>query len=208
VPPVLVLGPSDDRASQRSASWAKALAARFPSLLAYRSTKSREEIEELLDVHQHVLYFGHGEVDALVVPRKLFRSRQALIDGENLGTWRDRIVVAIACWSGGGLARTATGSDVSEPVAAYIGWCDEVSWPADWPDPIGEAVLNGIEALLAGGTVDECGAAFSQAFSRAYQRYLAEGPERLSPERARLGRMCATCWQSWLRIEGSRNTKL
>jgi hypothetical protein len=205
---ILVLTPQDDQPSRRSAQWAAALDRRFSSLLSPFTAKSRARVEPLLRQHQHVLYFGHGEVDALVVPRRMFRSRRALIDGLNIASGRGRIVVAVACWSGDGLARTATSTVLPEKVTSYIGWRDEVSWPPEWSDPIGEAVVDGITRLLEGGTVDACVAAFKSAFDQAHERYRREGPERLPSDRAAFGKMCTTYWKERITVEGDREATL
>jgi hypothetical protein len=206
--PVLVLTPRDNEPSRRSASWADRLATAFSSVLSLQTTKSRPAVETLLREHQHVLYFGHGEIDALVIPRRRLRSRQVLIDASNVTGERGRIVVAVACWSGEGLAQTVTRPDLPKRIASYIGWRDEVSWPPDWPDPIGETVVDGISTLLDGGTVGACANAIRRAFDSAHDRYRGKGVTRLGSDRAAFGKMCAAYWQARMAVEGDHQATL
>jgi hypothetical protein len=206
---VLLLTPRDDRSSKRSAAWADRLLKQFPSILSPHTTRSREEVEALLREHRHVLYFGHGEIDALVVPPRPFRSRQALIDNSNVTGTPGRVIVAVACWSGDGLARTVTGTESSPPPAeAYVGWRDEVSWLPEWADPIGDAVVEGLTVLLDGGTVRDCALALDAAFARAHDRYRREGPKRLTSGRAAIAKMCASYWRARIAVEGEATARL
>lgn len=205
---VLILTPCDDRASRRSAAWAKVLAEMFPSTTVRHAPRTRESTEELLSRYQHVLYFGHGEIDSLVSRRRFFRPRQVLIDDSNLGAGQERLVVAVACWSGDGLARTVTRPEAVLPVRSYVGWRDEVSWPEEWPDPIGAAIIDGLRVLFDGGTVEECADTFTAAFKGAYRRYREEGGQRMTPERVRLAKMCAINWWVQLAVEGDRSATL
>lgn len=169
---------------------------------------SREDVDGLVKQHRDVIYFGHGEVDALVVPRRLWRGRRVLIDASNLRGVPGRVVVAVACWSGEGLARAATSPGVTEPVASYIGWRDEVSWPPEWSEPIGDAVIEGVSELLNGATIDTCSEAMADAFRRAHDRYRNDGPQRLGRDRSVFGKMCATYWQQRIAVEGDRGASL
>ena len=203
---VLVLTPRDDGPSRRSASWADRMTPTFATLTR-STTRSRVAVDDLLREHQHVLYFGHGERDALVIPRRVFRSRRALVDAANI-TAQARIVVAIACWSGDHLAKVATSPDAADAVASYIGWLDEVSWPPEWSDPIGEAVIEGVMTLLEGGTVEACVASIRSGFDRAHDRYRSAGADRLPADRAAFGKMCATYWKERLAVEGDSRATL
>lgn len=205
---VLVVTPRDDGASRRCATWADRLATKFAPTLSVRTTRSRSAVEALLRDHQHVLYFGHGERDALVVPRRLFRSRRALIDLANIGTAPGRIVVAVACFSGDQLARSATSSSAANRVKSYIGWLDEISWPPEWSDPIGDALVDGITTLLDGGDVGDCATAIRHAFDRAHDRYRNEGPARLPSDRVPFAKMCATYGKERIAVEGDRTATL
>lgn len=177
---------------------------KFSSMLSMQTTASREDVDSLLSEHKHVLYFGHGEIQALVVPRRLFRSRRVLVDESNVASIPGRVVVAVACWSGDGLARTATDPNAPQRVTSYIGWRDEVSFPPEWPDPIGEAIVDGLTTLLGGGTVEACADALKSAFDQAHDRYRSEGRKRLPPARAVFGQMCATYWKERIAVEGDR----
>jgi hypothetical protein len=176
-------------------------------MLSAHTTKSRATVEALLGEHQHVLYFGHGEIDALVIPRRFLRSRRVLIDGSNVAA-PGRIVVAVACWSGDGLARTATSPNLPDRATSYIGWRDEISWPPEWPDPIGEAVADGVTTLLAGGSVGACAAAIRSAFDQAHELYRSEGPKRLPSGRTQFAKMCATYWKERIAVEGDHDATL
>lgn len=197
---VLVVAPRDDRASRQSGRWADLLAQRFPASIATSAADSRPEVDELLDGHLHLLYFGHGEADALVTRGRLLRARRVLVDEVNLATASGRIAIAVACWSGDGLARTVTNPLLAQPVTSYIGWLDEVSWPSEWPDPIGEAVVEGLAILLEGGTVGDCATEMAAAFGRAHDRY--RSANRVSAEAVKLGKWCSEYWKGRMVVEG------
>lgn len=205
---VLVLTTRDDGSSRRSGGWADRLVARFPELLTPHTETSRDAVEQRLSEHRHVLYFGHGELDALVIPKRFLRSRRALVDASNLPTAPGRIVIAVACWSGDGLGPAVTDGRSPVPVSAYIGWRDEVSWPTDWPDPIGDAVVEGVSALLDGGTVGECAAAIAAAFDEAHESYRTAASNGVPADRAALGKMCATYWKARMAVEGDLSARL
>jgi hypothetical protein len=205
---ILVLTPRDDTASKRCAAWADRLAAKFGAAVEARSTRVRSEVEVLLREHRNVIYFGHGEIHCLVVPRTLFRKRRVLVDVASLTQAPERVVVAVACWSGEGLAQAAT--DAAEPNRAlsYLGWRDEVSWPPEWPHPIGDAVVEGVGALLDGGTVGECSESLRVALDRSHDEYRRVGPGRMSVDGVIFGKMCAKYWRERMVVEGDRAARL
>jgi hypothetical protein len=205
---ILLITPRDDRAARRSAQWAERLAAKFP-FLSVSVVRSRRQVDALLAEHRHLFYFGHGERDALVLGPKLFRGRTALVDVENVGTLQPRVVVAVACWSGEELARSAIRPDLTPaPIESYLGWLDEVGWPSDWSEPIDDAVVKGLSVLLDGGSVGDCVSALEAAFEEAHERYRANTNDRLPPDRAALGKMYATYWRARIAAEGNLNATL
>jgi hypothetical protein len=199
---VIAITPRHDGPSRRCAAWADRLAAKFSPALHVHTTRSREDIEVLLRQHQHVLYFGHGEKDALVRPQAPFRKRSVLADAGNLRGHPDRVVVAVACWSAEGLAPRATSTIDPCAVRGYIGWFDEIGWPPEWPDPIGDAVVEGLSVLMAGGSLDDCATELRNAFVRAHDRYRNHGPGRLPNDRIIFGKMWATYWRDRLWVAG------
>jgi hypothetical protein len=204
----LILTPRDDRPAKRSGQWAARLVEQFPSLSA-RVSRSREEVDSLLGEHNHLLYFGHGESDALILAPRAFRPPKPLVDALNIGTQARRLVVAVACWSGEKLARSAIDPTLhSGPVEAYIGWLDEVGWPAEWSEPIDDAVVEGLSILLRGGTARDCAAGLEAAFETAHDRYRAERGKRLASQRAALGKMYATYWRARMIAVGDLDASL
>lgn len=205
---VLVITPRDDGASKRCGSWADQLAAKFKSALSRHNAQSRSEVTALLKDHEHVLYFGHGEEDALVVPKRLLKKRQVLVDDANVTSNPERVVIAIACWSGEKLARVSTDAASEKRITTYLGWRDEVSWPVDWPDPIGDAVVEGLTPLLEGMTVNDSADALKAAFDRAHDRYRTEGTSRMPSDQAAFGKMCAVYWRERMAVEGDGSATL
>lgn len=199
---ILVLTPRDNRASRVCAGWGDELTERFTSLLSVRTERSRAATSALLDGSRHLLYFGHGAVDALVVPGRLLRPPERLVDRANIAGPPERIVIAVACWSGTGLAREACSLSGGH-VAAYLGWGDEMGWPPQWSEPIGHAVVEGIATLLNGATVNECAAAIRHEMDGAYETYLGEPRAQSDPDTARFGRQYAVFWKSLLVVEGN-----
>jgi hypothetical protein len=205
---VLVLTTSDDRAARRSASWAGVLAGTFPRLAACIVVRTREQAAPLLGEYRHIIYFGHGEVDRLVARRRPWQRRKTVIDERDLGPDSDRVMVAVACWSGEELGPAVAGANAVDPIACFLGWRDEVSWPAEWPDPIGTAVIDGLRVLLDGGSVEDCERVLVLAFKDAYRRYREEGTKKMATERVRIAKWCATAWWTQIAVEGSRSATL
>ncbi len=198
----LLITPADDGIAKRVARWAERLQKQFP-LLDRREARARSEIDALLSARRDLLYFGHGKPDALVASPGRFQGKQPLIDSFNLPTQPGRVVIAIACWSGeklGSAVTEAAGS--ATPVAAYLGWLDEVGWPPGLAEPIEEAVLEGLSPLLEGGSIDDCRAALEAAFERAHDRYRAQSGIRLSAIQAHFGKMHAIYWRARLVTHG------
>jgi len=194
---VLVVTPRDDPSSRECGRWADTLKQKHTSTLDMLTTRSRALVDNDLASHQHVFYFGHGETHHLIVPGGLIRKRAVLLEEDNLRGTTDRIVVAIACWSGDGLGPAVVTADPRKPeeVRAYVGWLDDVSWPDEWPDPIGDAVVAALDAFCAGGDVAQLVNDLKQRLSDAHDEYRQNGAARgLAPDRVYFGKACALYW--------------
>jgi hypothetical protein len=168
---IFVIVPMDDAQARVAGQYGRQVAARFP-----RSTDiqivdalSRAAIDRLLAHGGHVLYFGHGERDALVSRRLRWLpwGTQRLCDDKNLPA-EGRVVIAIACWSADTLGRNLTEGN---GVEAYLGWPDRFAWPSGSPEPTWEAVTNAIEILAQGGTVESCGNELRAGLHKAHDHY-------------------------------------
>jgi hypothetical protein len=206
---ILFVTPRDDRSSRQCAKWADALMQAFQGAADDLPGTSRAKLDKELSSHQHVVYFGHGERDALIVPPGLLRKKVVLAEESNLTGTADRVVVAVACWSSDDLAgRVTAAAAPASPVRSYIGWLDDISWPDDWPDPIGDAVVEGLTELLRGGTTADCVAALKRAFDDAHDTYRTTGPSRMASDRVAFGKMCALYWKARLDLRGDGNATL
>ncbi|MDX6439190.1 MAG: hypothetical protein QOF45_1773 [Gaiellaceae bacterium] len=148
------------------------------------------------------MYFGHGDKDALIVPAGLLRKKVVLADEVNLTGTPDRIVIAVACWSSDGLGKAATDKIHSVPVQSYLGWLDEVSWPEEWPDPIGDAVVEGLSPLFNGQTVADCRRELESRLDDAHDTYRTQGQNHMAPDRVPFGKMCALYWRHRMDVQG------
>jgi hypothetical protein len=205
----VLLAPRDSSAARTAGDWAEALLGSFVRPAHLLMTKVRNQVDDELRLNDHLMFFGHGEVDALVAYG--FRNRRIdLVDEANIGPVRGRIVVAVACSSAEALGPAATDRGHGEPlVEAFLGWPDEVGWPPSWPGPIGEAVVRGLHVLIAGGTIDESANALRSAFALAHDQYRqAARNHGLSPFEARQGRLEATYWADRLRVLGTGTARL
>jgi hypothetical protein len=201
---ILCISPKDDASSRTCGKWADSLTALFPNLIQALTTKSRGTVDSALGKCQHVLYFGHGEPDGLIVPPGLLRPKVTLADGSNLPGVPDRIVIAVACWSGDKLGGNVTDNfKYSTPVECFVGWMDDISWPDEWPDPIGEAIVKGVSSLCAGQSGDTCKSDLEDAFMTAHNRYRNEGGMRgMASDRVAFGKMCALYWRDRITLHG------
>ena len=204
----IVLTTRDDEASRECARWADRLRDVAGVPLTVETATSRAAIDALLRRHRNVIYFGHGERETLLIPKRLLRKAKILIDRSNVRGGAERVVVAIACWSGERLGRLATDGGEPGPVRSYLGWLDDVSWPTDWSEPVGEAVVEGLRGLLNGATVGDAEAAIRQAFDGAHERYRQEGPDRMSTAQVAFGKMCAIYWRERVVLHGERDATL
>jgi hypothetical protein len=205
---ILLVAPRDNQAARRCGQWAERLDAQFPGAFTLCVPGSRQQLDEPLARHRHLFYFGHGERDALVTLRKLFRPRRDLVDRANAIGEEERIVVAVACWSGADLAPAVTDPSLRPRVRSYIGWDNRMQWPVGWPDPIGDALVRAIAVLMEKGTVGDCQREIEVAFAEAHQRYEDEGPRRLTAAHAGIAKMCAKYWISQLVVEGDLSATL
>src|ERR1700733_3256597 len=176
---VLVVTPRDDPSSRQCGRWADTLVQNHGSLVEL-TTRSRSAVDNHLPSHRHVFYFGHGDIDHLIVPGGLFRRQVVLLDEDNLRGITYRIVVAVACWSGDGLGRAVVIADPAKPkeVWAYVGWLDDISWLDEWPDPIGAALMTALDAFCSGGNVAQLVSDLKQRFSDAHNEIRTNGRAR------------------------------
>lgn len=171
---VLVLQPRDDAAARLLADCASVLVGNYASLLTPLVTRKRARVEHHMAQHNHLFYFGHGVSDALVCTGFL-SGRRRLIDLNNIGPDKDRVVVAVACWSADSLGPSATDLANGPVVRAYLGWPDEIAIPPSWPEPIYDAVRIGVGHLIAGYTIGAAGHELSTALRAAHDRYRSDG---------------------------------
>jgi hypothetical protein len=161
----------DDAQARVAGQYGRVVAARFPSGTDIQvvDSLSREVIDGHLARGGHVLYFGHGERDALVSRRRRWWpwGRQRLCDRDNLPAL-GRVVVAIACWSADILGR---GLAEGVHVQTYLGWPDRFAWPAGLPEPTWEAVTHAIELLAEGHAVDTCATELKNGLYEAHNIY-------------------------------------
>jgi hypothetical protein len=206
---VLVVTPRHDPSSRECARWADSLVKKHAGKLATLSTRSRSSVDQDLTSHQHVFYFGHGETDHLIVPAGFIRKRVVLLDEDNLRGTPDRIVVAVACWSGDSLGSAVVTADSGKPqaVSAYVGWLDDVGWPAEWPGPVGEAIVAALDAFCSEGDVSQLVIDLKGRFDVAHDEYRANGA-RLDSDRVFFGKACALYWRDRLVCFGTPSATL
>jgi hypothetical protein len=151
---ILMITPNDDALSRVAGKYGRAIVEQFSAdakpLIV--DVLSRSAIDRQLANGSHVLYFGHGERDALVSRRYRWWpwSSQQLCDEHNLPS-PGRIVIAIACWSADTLGPKLVEENMIE---AYVGWPDRFSWPESCPEPVWDAVTSACAVLAQGGTLD------------------------------------------------------
>jgi hypothetical protein len=88
------------------------------------------------------------------------------------------------------------------PVRSYIGWLDDISWPDEWPNPIGDAVIEGLATLFNGQTVDDCQSELESQFENAHATYRTQGPSRMADDRVLFAKMCALYWRQRVDVRG------
>jgi len=134
-----------------------------------------------------------------------------LLDEDNLRGTPDRIVVAVACWSGDGLGSAVVTADSGKPqaVRAYVGWLDDVGWPAEWPGPVGDAVVAALDAFCIEGDVSQLVSDLKQRFFNAHNEYRANGARRgLDSDRVFFAKACALYWRDRLVSYGTPSAAL
>lgn len=130
---------------------------------------TRDRVDGEIASGPHVFYFGHGTPYSL-------GSGEILIDADNIGYARGRIVLAMACSSATDLGPYSVEGG---QVAAYLGFVRPIVVPggryAHWRDEpwasAGNALLNG---ATAGKAVDE----FREALASEADRVYAEETKR------------------------------
>jgi hypothetical protein len=166
---VAVITPNDDRHAALAGKWGRDVATFFHTRTL--QVRNREAANAELSANEHVIYFGHGIASALVSRRyafSIFRQRE-IADVANLPR-PGRVVIAVACWSASVLGRSLrTGAQPG--VDTYVGWLDEVCWPAERPEPIGAAYIESLALLADGQPVRHFIQAFQQAMKDAHDLY-------------------------------------
>jgi hypothetical protein len=194
---VLVLTPCDDGEARTVGRWGEDAASAMGCVA--KVIRTRDEATRELRNSRHLLYFGHGERDALVCRQgRLRRRTQRLCDKDNLGQGV-QVVIAVACWSARQLGKDVTTSPFR--VSAYVGWLSDMSVHGNMDDPLREAVCDGIRVLAAGGTIEDCASEMSDGFQRAHDVYSRDTGNHLV-------RMQASHWAQQLSIHGDVNTRL
>jgi hypothetical protein len=163
--------PADDDAAIQVASWGQAVRLMVrgsqPATLSGREVNRKAVNHALALGARHLFWFGHGTDTALTAHRK------PVIDASCLSRLNGGIVVAIACFAGGTLGRRAP---QLKRVRAFLGFDDELGFPAAAPLPIARAVTDGLRCLFTEGHTIQCAAdELRQAFYRARIDYKKNG---------------------------------
>jgi hypothetical protein len=180
VPDLLFIRPSDDSASVLSALVGDRLIRRIQaraygigaftvSDLAGVPNAQRSAVDAEFDRgYRHLLFFGHGRANALT------SAGLALVDTANIGLLEDgAVVIAVACYSLKTLGEEAVRN---QGVRAYLGWIDVLPIPHLNPGPMLTALTDGVQAVLQGGTVQDCLDALRAGFRKAFSSYQAWKP--------------------------------
>lgn len=200
----VVITPSDNDSSREVGRWGATLASHHTAEAMLLKPRNRSEVEAALRAQEHVLYFGHGERNALVIPGRLFRRRVVLIDALNVRS-TDRIVVAVACWAADGLGPDVTDPRNGPPIRAFVGWRDDVSIPFGYPDPIRDAILAALELLFAGQTVRDVVEEMTRHLDTAHDTYRNNGRSMgLSAEAVQFAKAEALYWKQRVAVLGDQ----
>ena len=203
---VLVIRPADDSSAVQVGAWGQAIRQKLPSgpmvsdLTGAQVT--RAAVDQALAWHpDHVLWFGHGQDDALV------SSGSAVVDDANVRDLGGGVVVAIACYS----AVTLAGQAVAHPsVAAFLGFNDEFGFPANAPIPMAEAVITGLDRFVRSGS--DIGSAHSDLVAEldaARIEYKTNGAAwGLTTSESRLAWLFAKSNRASLRLAGDSTATL
>lgn len=210
---LLVIIPADDQAAQLSGlvggrilRWiqygAHGVVRRTVKDLVGSANANRANVDnELRNGHGHLFYFGHGDAAALIA------NGRALVDGRNITSLPpSAIVVAVACNSRSGLGVLSTGRGA---VTAYLGWEDELPIPNVFPDPMIDALSDGLLPLLRGGDLNATMTELRTRFLQAFRDYQAWQPPATARQGAALyAKMAAMYASACLDIEGMRTATL
>jgi hypothetical protein len=151
----VVIRPEDDAAAEQASAWCSALVAE----LAARGHTLVEEVDELTPADTGsieaalsapatlVCYFGHGTPDSWQT------NGETTIDKSNAGAAASKVVVSIACFTGRNLGPDA----VNAGVTSWLGFTMKIPVIAPYKalDPVGEALVRGLEDLSTAGTIGD-----------------------------------------------------
>ena len=140
---ILFIRPGDDSSAIQVAAWGQAVrqmagSLQTDDLCGAQATRSNVD-KKLSADFRHLFWFGHGTTTALIA------KGQALVDAQNISNVRGGVVVAIACYAAVTLGRSAKSG--SNPVA-FLGFDDELGFPANAPLPMMFAVTRGLSCLF------------------------------------------------------------
>jgi hypothetical protein len=162
----IVIRPQDDAVAQQVSDWADMLM-KHPGFVTHacvddvdsaRPANQVQILAALGRLAEVVLYFGHGDTD------RWLTGNQVTLDVSNVSGAAGKAVVSIACKTGSLLA----GNAITGGVTAWLGFTVRVPvLPAHKNvDPIGDAFVQALSDLGAGGTMqfarDQVAAAFDQ----------------------------------------------
>lgn len=140
---IVFFRPADDKAAKVLATWGQSIAnlARAHGHMVVDiggSSVTRTRVDTEIQLHDHVVWFGHGLDDELIA------YGAAMIDKSNLSTNQTEICIAISCYAAVDLRQTFVGSVGS----AFVGFDDEFTVPAKAPLPMQLAIRNGLDCLF------------------------------------------------------------
>lgn len=131
---------------------------------------TRQAISDVLEQDICLLYFGHGSVDRL-------GETDALVDAENVDASAGGLIVAFACYSAQELGPEA----VRRKVEAYVGFDDLLAVYSSPLRAIGPGVIELLDCLTDGGSVNEACEHLAQWLAGVVEEY-AYGAQRRHPD--------------------------
>jgi hypothetical protein len=146
-PIALIVCPNGDHRARTLAEWAERVVDVFPGRVRdLPRDATRAALENVLEEAKSVsgvVFFCHGRADAL-------GNREILLDVDNVAKLGNRVVIAVACHS----ARELGVRAISDGVGAYIGFDDRLHWEEHEKWRFGEAITDGVIAILNGASVE------------------------------------------------------
>jgi hypothetical protein len=140
---ILFIRPADDSAAIQVAVWGQAVRQMAGSLSTDDLSgpqASRKSVDTKLSAGaRHLFWFGHGTTTELI------SNGQALVDAKNINRLSGGMLVAIACYAGDALGQQA---GVPSHCEAFLGFDDELGFPAAAPLPMMLAVTRGLSCLF------------------------------------------------------------